>query len=355
MQTVLFEPYGETRRSPGPCRYVKLPLHVSPSATIGDLVQEKATVDDRGQVLSEDGSLILPSDMFARSCRVVAVSDTHSLHSHMRQLPKGDLLVHCGDFTNTGSSEEYCDFDRWLSRQAAHGFEDRIFCVVGNHDAPRRIDQNSFLIPHAQVLKSQQAKRRLCPAGLRIFGQSWPESVPQGGLPEPRVDILLTHAPPAGILDTNEDNAHCGSTAVKSLVEKCFPRLHLFGHIHEAYGACLQQYKKGETTLLLNISNATRPLGMPPIVPKYIQYPVTVIDIELPAFTEIQERSLRETKKKSGRGTKKKVYEASDSPEPAVARKLALYLHYLFAVLASVGCAIRIVLYCTDSTVDPNK
>lgn len=35
--------------------------------------------------------------------RVVVISDTHLLTSYMKPLPKGDILLHCGDFTNLGT------------------------------------------------------------------------------------------------------------------------------------------------------------------------------------------------------------------------------------------------------------
>jgi Icc-related predicted phosphoesterase len=51
-----------------------------------------------------------------------------------------------------------------------------------------------------------------------------------------RVDVLLTHGPPHGILDaTNRgEDAGCRDLFDRVLVVK--PRLHVFGHIHEAAG-----------------------------------------------------------------------------------------------------------------------
>jgi len=34
--------------------------------------------------------------------RLVLISDTHSRHEDMHPLPEGDVLIHAGDFTNTG-------------------------------------------------------------------------------------------------------------------------------------------------------------------------------------------------------------------------------------------------------------
>ena len=50
-------------------------------------------------------------------------------------------------------------------------------------------------------------------------------------------DILITHGPPFGILDQNNDGLNCGDEILlKEVQERVKPQLHLFGHIHEAYG-----------------------------------------------------------------------------------------------------------------------
>lgn len=41
--------------------------------------------------------------------RVVCISDTHGLHDELqaaRRIPDGDVLVHAGDFTDTGDRDE---------------------------------------------------------------------------------------------------------------------------------------------------------------------------------------------------------------------------------------------------------
>lgn len=40
------------------------------------------------------------------SMRVVCVSDTHGLHDEALAIPAGDVLVHAGDFTDTGERDE---------------------------------------------------------------------------------------------------------------------------------------------------------------------------------------------------------------------------------------------------------
>jgi Icc-related predicted phosphoesterase len=51
-----------------------------------------------------------------------------------------------------------------------------------------------------------------------------------------RDSVLITHGPPVGILDLVDDGQHVGSMALRRLVDRRPPRLHLFGHIHQAFG-----------------------------------------------------------------------------------------------------------------------
>ena len=48
--------------------------------------------------------------------------------------------------------------------------------------------------------------------------------------------ILISHGPPRGILDQDRDGKHVGSKALASTVRKKPVWLHLFGHIHGAFG-----------------------------------------------------------------------------------------------------------------------
>lgn len=53
-------------------------------------------------------------------------------------------------------------------------------------------------------------------------------------IPE-NTDILITHTPPFGILDF-DDNINYGSEELLSRISVVRPRLHLFGHIHSQHG-----------------------------------------------------------------------------------------------------------------------
>ena len=51
------------------------------------------------------------------------------------------------------------------------------------------------------------------------------------------IDIMLTHGPPAGVLDRTYRGEHVGCGHLLRAVQRARPRLHVFGHIHEGWGA----------------------------------------------------------------------------------------------------------------------
>ncbi len=63
------------------------------------------------------------------------------------------------------------------------------------------------------------------------------------------VDIVVTHAAPAGMGDA-QDNAHRGFTAFVELLDRYKPQYLLHGHVHLRYGSNIpQQLTYGETTI----------------------------------------------------------------------------------------------------------
>ncbi len=48
--------------------------------------------------------------------------------------------------------------------------------------------------------------------------------------------VLITHAPPFGVADTQADGTHDGSRAIRAAIEIKKPKLSLCGHIHNAWG-----------------------------------------------------------------------------------------------------------------------
>jgi len=49
-------------------------------------------------------------------------------------------------------------------------------------------------------------------------------------------DVLITHGPPYGILDLTHEGEKVGCEELMKAVLRVQPKIHIFGHIHEAYG-----------------------------------------------------------------------------------------------------------------------
>lgn len=47
--------------------------------------------------------------------RLVVIADTHGLYDEVDRLPDGDVLVHVGDFMNSGYDvQDIVSFNRWM-------------------------------------------------------------------------------------------------------------------------------------------------------------------------------------------------------------------------------------------------
>jgi predicted phosphodiesterase len=177
--------------------------------------------------------------------RIVVVSDTHGLHNGIEDLPAGDVLVHAGDFMNSGyDPRDVLSFNCWLGEQP---FKHRVVCA-GNHD---RYFQNSprdarFLLTNATYLENAGVTiddvtfwgSPYTPEFLnwafmypRGSGAKYWDQIPHG------LDVLITHGPPFGILDqVAPGGVHLGCAELLESVEQKKPKVHLFGHIHGGAG-----------------------------------------------------------------------------------------------------------------------
>ena len=178
------------------------------------------------------------------------------LHGHYPKLDGGDLLIVAGDLTTKSTSFEYGEFSAWLHAQE---YEKKIY-IAGNHD--------TYLEKwHAIINKVCPNAIYLCDSGtefdgLKIWGSPWTKTF-SGMNPKCKAftvdteeeltekwamipddtDILVTHGPPADILDELiEEGKHGGSEALLNVVKRIqVPgikhKFHIFGHIHEGYGS----------------------------------------------------------------------------------------------------------------------
>lgn len=177
--------------------------------------------------------------------RIICLSDTHSLHEVVR-VPPGDLLIHAGDHCNHGTSGEVKRFDRWLGT-LPHPHK---LMIAGNHDVPwqRRSRYARLWLHHAHYLQDRGTEV----LGFKIWGSPWQPDFPQWAFYQPRnspelaylwekipddTEILITHVPPAGILDFMTADGPSGCAQLLARISRLkHLKLHVFGHVHSGYG-----------------------------------------------------------------------------------------------------------------------
>jgi Icc-related predicted phosphoesterase len=170
----------------------------------------------------------------------------------MEDLPGGDLLLHAGDIMNSGyNKNDILDFCTWF--HSLEQYDKKIF-IAGNHDRmfeDHPIEANTIVNRYGSVIYLQDNDLDI--NGIKIYGSPWQPwfydwafNLPKNGpglmskweaIPD-NTDILITHGPAFGTLDTvagrQYDNLGCELLAQR--IEVIKPKIHICGHIHSGYG-----------------------------------------------------------------------------------------------------------------------
>ena len=191
--------------------------------------------------------------------QIVAISDTHGKHRDLQPLPEGDVLIHAGDVSRGGTKEQITDFLEWFAEQN-HPY--KIF-IAGNHDfffEQADPDEVNSIIPDGVIYLNDSGTEI---NGVQLWGSpitpwfnNWAFNRDRGDeikkhwdlIPDD-TDVLITHGPPFGTLDETVYGDRTGCEDLLLRIDQVKPRLHIFGHIHEEYGA----FTKCETTFV-NVS-----------------------------------------------------------------------------------------------------
>jgi len=190
--------------------------------------------------------------------KMVVVSDTHLQHEKL-EIPDGDIIVHCGDFSGSEKSS-YAFFD-WYSKL---DFKYKIL-VAGNHDfifynndseilEKKLNDDYGIIYLQDKSVTIEGIKFHGSPWTVKFFNFAFMKSDTELKEYWDKIpldtQVLITHGPQFEVLDRVPGNyggiKHTGSKTLKyKMRELRNLKYHLFGHIH------------GETNMK-EISNSTQ-------------------------------------------------------------------------------------------------
>lgn len=197
--------------------------------------------------------------------KIVVISDTHEKHRKL-EIPECDVLIHAGDVTTdfgkiaVNKKETFQDFIEWFDNQPA---KHKLF-IAGNHDFCLYYEEYKIrrdferMIPDSITYLRDREK---IIDGVKFWGTPWQPNYCSYAFniteDEKRAEfinqipldtnVLITHAPPYGILDKiwtppeeeweRPKKRNVGCKAIKSRISELKDlKLHVFGHIHQTSG-----------------------------------------------------------------------------------------------------------------------
>jgi Icc-related predicted phosphoesterase len=196
--------------------------------------------------------------------KITFISDTHGKHNQLsKDLPGGDILIHAGDFMNSGYYKtEAIEFFKWFD--SIKNYDNKIF-IAGNHDRLMENEPETMLgeltgfktIDYLQDeeigIYHDDLNGDHSEDNIHIYGSPWqPEfynwafNLPRNGkelkerwdvIPN-NTDILVTHGPPFGFLDIPGHGTpmNVGCEMLRYRIDELRPKIHVFGHIHGSQG-----------------------------------------------------------------------------------------------------------------------
>lgn len=239
--------------------------------------------------------------------KICHISDSHGSKQHGKlEIPECDVLIHSGDIGGRTNLSELVEFLIWFEKQPAK----KKIWVAGNHDLildkkwVHRLSSDAvfnLMLNQAHKDGLELIKKydviylngeEYIYEGVKFWGspmspsfhkEHWAFNLDRGDeikkewskIPSD-VDVLITHTPPHGILDSilekykshPEEDIHRGCEDLMNVIKKRLLKLklHCFGHIHENTG--LIQVPVSQTRLVWFSNGAVTNNGIELKVPK---------------------------------------------------------------------------------------
>lgn len=219
--------------------------------------------------------------------KIATISDVHGCYDLFpaKRAPAADLFVFAGDLTNFGFGSPEAEEMRitrdglvWLE---SLGRRAPVLAIPGNHDIAfsgkeiGSIPNVTWLIGHVLTFDAGagSGSESLTFTGVTMCnGYGWPELAEiwdfstndpdverRAYLELPQVDVLVSHCPPYGVLDSIVDSRTGGRSAIGArplnvYIAKRRPRLVICGHAHDSVGSQRIDHAGGGATLVVNTS-----------------------------------------------------------------------------------------------------
>ena len=194
-------------------------------------------------------------------------------------LPGGDVLIHAGDFTASGTISQLEDLAQWLG---SYPHKHKIL-IAGNHDYcfEREPERSREICKKEGIIYLQDESVTI--DGVLFYGSPWTPTfrdmafnADEEKMAEIRaqipdlVDVLITHGPARGIFDfVPRDGLNVGCYPLLKRIEELLRlKAHVCGHIHEGYGfetresdgikfvnaaSCTERYQPTNPPIVINI------------------------------------------------------------------------------------------------------
>ncbi|WP_339804881.1 metallophosphatase domain-containing protein [uncultured Marinobacter sp.] len=180
--------------------------------------------------------------------RLVCISDTHSLHRRIPEIPDGDVLIHAGDCLGAGTLSNVEELNEWLGALPHH----HKIVIAGNHDWAFQETPELAREALTQAIYLEDSGVEI--DGVRFWGSPWTPTFMDWAFMLERgqplheqwkqipddTNVLITHGPPKDIGDEVDLGFRCQNVGCVDLKHRVAQmtqlRAHIFGHIHEGYG-----------------------------------------------------------------------------------------------------------------------
>jgi len=202
--------------------------------------------------------------------KLVLISDTHTQHEDII-VPDGDVVICAGDISYRGTRDEVVPFLQWFD-SLPHKHK---ILIAGNHDFgfenypsvfKEYVDKTSIIYLNDSGVVIDGIKFWGSPVQPEFCGWAFNRERTKEDAAHPHseynfigehwdlipddTDVLITHGPPARILDKCAHGERVGCEELMKAVARVRPRVHVFGHIHEARGTV-----RVDKTMFINASS----------------------------------------------------------------------------------------------------